>query len=385
MGRRPHRHRWEEPLILTTKRSACWPVVLSLPVLLACTPLGRLINEASRDRPPLPLLQATVSSDARLESSGVIAGSFVGEGTSRQVHLLSSDPALIAALVRRWRPERDRRINPLDWLAVRGTFAVNPDPVIDSALFAQPMLAGSPDGHTRVRLRTILLHGARCRRGEPQAELIVEPLHRGGPSLRGPVVGSFRGPDVWWPVNDTYRRDPPREPAPDLVDSLIDRTSEVMDSLLAGRLPPRDLPLAGRAHHIAVNTLADEDAADVTPIRLDDGRVRYAVSLRASRRTARGTAALASIVMIWDATMGWRQVVFRPTLLEYGRRGPARSLAGRTPPVYWRRLQTVSGFAFGRDYVWMEQVDVEQGKVLWLILEPRGNIIVAAADVEDGC
>jgi hypothetical protein len=33
----------------------------------------------------------------------------------------------------------------------------------------------------------------------------------------------------------------------------------------------------------------------------------------------------------------------------------------------------------------MEQVDVKNGSVRWLILEPRGNIVVAAADVEDGC
>jgi len=364
---------------------ASWPIAASALALSACTTLSRLVDDASHERPPLPLVEATVSSDARVDSSGALAGSFVGEGTSRQVHLLSSDPAFIAALVRRWRPERDRRIDPLDWLERRGTFAVNPDPVIDSALFAQVILAGSPDGHVRVRLRTILLHGARCRQGEPQAELIVEPARSSGISLRGPVVGSFRGPDVYWPVNDSYRRDPPPEPASELVDSLIERTSEVMDSLLAGRLRARELPLSSRLNRLAVNTLANEDAVDITPIRLDDGRVRYAVSLRESRRTARGAEGLASIVMIWDATMLWRQVVFQPTLLEYGRRGPVRALGGRTPPLYWRRLQAVSGFAFERDYLWMEQVDVEEERVLWVILEPRGNIVVAAGEVEDGC
>jgi hypothetical protein len=371
--------------LLPRTRRRVRTVALSGFALCGCATLGRLIDEASRERPPLPLVEATVSSDARLDSSGAIAGSFVGEGTSRQVSLLSSDPAFVSALVRRWRPERDRRIDPLEWLERRGTFAVNPDPGIDSALFAQVILAGSPDGHVRVRLRTILLHGAGCRQGAPQAELIVEPARSSGISLRGPVVGSLRGPDVHWPVNDSYRRDPPPEPGPGLLDSLIDQTSEVLDSLLTVRLPARELPLSGQSLRPAVNTLADEDAADVTPIRLDDGRIRYAVSLRESRRTARGAEGLASIVMIWDAALLWRQVVFQPTLLEYGRRGPVRAFGGRTRPIYWRRLQAVSGFAFERDYLWMEQVDVDAGRVRWLILEPRGNIVVAAADVEDGC
>jgi hypothetical protein len=203
--------------------------------------------------------------------------------------------------------------------------------------------------------------------------------------LRGPVVGSFRAPDTDWPSRDTYLRDPPADPPPELVDTLLERTAQVMDSLLAGRLVSRDLPLSRTAGRVALNTLADEDAADVLPFRLDDGRIRYAVSLRESRRTARGADGLAAIVMVWDATLIWRQVVFRPTLLQYGRRGPARAYAGRTLPVFWRRLQAVSGFAFRRDYLWMEQVDVMDGTVRWVMLEPRSNTIVAAADVEDGC
>jgi len=353
-------------------------------LLCACATVGRLIDNAARERPPLPLPGAAVSSDARLDSSGAIAGSFVGEGTSRQVSLLSSDPAFVAALVRRWRPERDRRIDPLEWLERRGTFAVSPDPGIDSAVFSQVILAGSPDGQVRVRLRTILLQAARCRQGKPQAELIVEPARSSGISLRGPVVGSLRGPDVYWPVSERYLRAPPPEPGPGLVDSLLAQTSGVMDSLLAGRLPAQELPLSGPLRRPTVNTLASDDAADVIPIRLDDGRIRYAVSLRETRRTARGVEGLAAIVMIWDATLSWRQVVFHPTLLQYGRWGPVRAL-GRSRPLYWRRLQAVSGFAFGRDYLWMEQVDVEVGTVRWVILEPRGNIVVAAADVEDGC
>jgi len=350
-----------------------------------CAALGNIISELGTERPPLPLDAAQVSSDARLDSAGRIAGSFVGEGTSRQVHLLSSDPALIADLARRYRPERDRRSDPLQWLAGRRTFAINPDPVADSALLRQVTLVGSPAGHTRVRLRTILLHAERCRRGEPQAELIVEPARSGGPSLRGPVIGSFRAPDEYWPVSDSYRREEPAPPDPGLVDSLLQRTSRAMDSLLAERLPRRDLPLSGYGTRVVVNTLDDEDAADVLAFRLDDGRVRYAVSLRERRRTARGSETLAAIVMVWDASLQWQQVIFRPTLLELGRRGPSRAYGNRTPALFWRRFEAVSGFAFRRDYLWMEQVDVTSGRVLWVILEPKSNTLVAAADVEDGC
>jgi len=359
---------------------------LLLGLLAGCATLGTIIGDRSRDRPPLPLDEATVASDARIDSSGVFAASLVGEGTSRQVHLLSSDTVFIRDLILRYRPPRDRRGDPLNWLDRRGTFAIDLDPVTDSAMLSQIVLAGSPDGHARVRLRTILLHGPECRAGQPQAEFIVEPLQRrGGPSLRGPVVGSFRAPNAYWPVKDTYLRDPLAEPDPALTDSLLGRTREVMDSLLERRLPARDLPLERTAGRIAVNTLDNEDAADVLAFRLDDGRIRYAVSLRERRRTGRGGHALAAIVMVWDRTLIWRQVVFRPTLLQYGRREPVRSLDGRTLPLYWRRLQTVSGFAFGRDYLWMEQVDVSGGQVRWVILEPKSNTVVAAADVEDGC
>lgn len=351
--------------------------------LSACTALSGVFTPA--ERPPLPLVQAEISSDARVDSTGAIAGSFVGEGTSRQVHLLSSDPAFIAELVRRWRPEKDRRIDPVDWLNKRGTYAINLDRNADSALLNEVMLTGSPDGHTRVKLSTILLNGAKCRNAGPQAELIVEPSRSARVSLRGPVVGSFRSADVKWPVSDNYSRDPIADPSDELVDSLIERTAQVMDSVIQSRLPTRELPLRDEHRRLAINSLADEDAADVIPVRLDDGRIRYAVSLRETRRTARGAEAMASIVMIWDATLTWRQIVFLPTLLELGRRGPTRPLGERGAPYYWRRLQTVSGFAFERDYVWMEQVNVRDGSVRWVILEPRGNIVVAAADVEDGC
>jgi hypothetical protein len=353
---------------------------------LGCATLGRVITELATERPPLPLERADISSDARLDSTGVIAGSFVGEGTLRQVHLLSSDPTLIADLVRRYRPDRDRRMDPLDWLERRGTWAINLDPKTDAGLRRQPVLIGSPAGHNAVRLRTILLHGPRCAAGRPQAELVVEPDRSGGPELHGPVVGSFRPPQVRWPVRDEEFRDEPQPADPALEDTLLDATRAVMDSLLDDRIDRRDAPLdPGTRHRLTINTLDDWNAADIAAFRLDDGRIRYAVSLREARRTARGRDALAAVAMVWDASLAWRQVVFRPTLLEVDRHGPGRALGGRTAPVYWRRLSAVSGFAFGRDYLWMEQVDVQADQVEWVILEPRGNTVVAAALVSDRC
>jgi len=351
-----------------------------------CAALGSVIDDLATERPPAPLEVATVASDARLDSSGAIAGSFIGEGTSRQVHLLSSDTALIGELARRYRPERDRRGDIWQWLASRRVFAINVDPVADSALTRQGILVGSPDGHTRVRLHTILLHGSSCGWRGTQAELIVQPTRGGGPALRGPVVGAFFAPEDWLSRTDRQFRDPVPEPSRELTDSLLEWTARAMDSLLGRRLGSRDLPLARTADRpVSLNGLQDEDAADVLGFRLDDGRIRYAVSLRERRRTARGVDVLAAIVLVWDGSGAWRQVVFRPTLLEYRRRRLARAHAGATPPVYWRRLDAVSGFAFNRDYLWMEQVDVQEGRVLWVMLEPRSNTVVAAAETEGAC
>jgi hypothetical protein len=351
-----------------------------------CAPIGNLIDELSTERPPAPLDQAAVSSDARLDSSGAIAGSFVGEGTSRQVHFLSSDTGFIADLARRFRPERDRRGDLWQWLAIRRNFAVTLDPTKDSALVHQGALAGSLDGHTPVRIRTIVLHGSSCGWRGTQAELVVEAARRSGLSLRGPVVGAFFAPEDWLSRTDREYRDDVEQPSHELADSLIEWTARAMDSALDRKLGNRDVPLAREAGgELSLNGLADEDAADILAFRLDDDRIRYAVSLRARRRTARGTTVLAAVVMVWDRTGAWRQTIFRPTLLEYRRNRPARAYAGTTPAVYWRRLQPVSGFAFKRDYLWMEQVNVEDGSVLWVILEPRGNTVVAAAEMEGPC
>ncbi len=362
-----------------------WLPLLGATTIAGCALLGRAVA-GGPERPPAPLDAATTASDARLTPEGLVVGSFVGEGTSRAVHLVSSDTALIAALARRARPPEGRRTDLWQWLADRGTVTVALDPT-DSALAGQMILAGSPDGHTPVRLVDILLHGSRCGPRGAQAELIVRATERGaGPSLRGPVVGAFFAPEDWYPALNRAWREPIPAPGPALEDDLLSRTRRVMDSLVSRMAPPRALPLEPYpSGPLDLNGLEDIDAADLQPFRLDDGRIRYAVSLRERRRTARGDAVVAAIVMAWDASGTWQQVIFRPTLLELRGGRPVRAHGGTTFPLFWRRLMPVSGFAYGRDYLWMEQVDVEADRVLWVILEPRGNTVVAAAEMEGPC
>jgi hypothetical protein len=66
-----------------------------------------------------------------------------------------------------------------------------------------------------------------------------------------------------------------------------------------------------------------------------------------------------------------------------GGRLDAYGAVGR--PVYWRRLQPISDVAHSRDNIWMEQVNVRDGRVVWGMVQPRGNVVVAAAEVEGVC
>jgi hypothetical protein len=75
------------------------------PAISACASTGRFLGDLLRERPPTPLDSMSVASDVRVDSLGYLVGSFVGEGTSRSLHLLSSDTALIAGLLRRYRPD----------------------------------------------------------------------------------------------------------------------------------------------------------------------------------------------------------------------------------------------------------------------------------------
>ena len=179
------------------------------------------------------------------------------------------------------------------------------------------------------------------------------------------------------------RRDSVPAPSAGLIGELVGRTERALDSTLgaeAGQLALR--PDTGV--QLEINTLADVDAADVIGFRVSGDRIRYAVSLRARRLSARGDTLVGAAVMVWDSAGAWRQDIFRPTLLRL-RGGRLVPWTGRGRPTYWRRLQPISDFAFRRDNLWMEQVDVRDGGVRWGIVQPRENVVVAAAEVDGPC
>lgn len=327
------------------------------------------------------------ASDARLDSLGRLAGTFVGDGTSDSVHLVSSDTALIAELIRRYRPKVIRRRNLWSSLA-RAKEVEIPVQAAGADSGAGPAVvfaeAASPLGQTRIVPTTLVVRAGRC---GARAELVMEdrsPVD-GDPKLAGPVLGSLRlaaSPPAVELGNRPLRRAELRPPSPALTDTLLARTRGVMDSILDDGF--RSLGLTRLPRALEINTLAEIDAADVVPFRAAPGVVRYAVALRERRLTAERDTLIASMVMVSDSAGAWHQVVFRPTLLALrkGRPAPYGSLR-RTQ--YWRRLQAVSDVAYERDNLWMEQVDVRNDAVLWGIVQPDGNVVVAAAEIQAGC
>jgi hypothetical protein len=362
-----------------------------------CRSAGRFLGELFRERPPAPLDSLPLASDARVDSAGALAGSFVGEGTPRAIHLLSSDTVFIRSLLRRFRPDLEAG-DPWAALAARGLVTLAPGggrrrvagvPVVESAV------VGSPLGHTDVLVEAVVLHGGRpgCGARGAQAELIVADQRRAGdPPLRGPVLGSLRtgaaaSSAAGSSERGLIRRDSVPAPGAGLLGELVGRTGRALDSTLGSTagagspaLPLRPDPAAS----LEINTLADVDAADVIAFRVPGNRVRYAVSLRTRRIAARGDTLVAAAVMVWDSAGAWRQDIFRPTLLRlHGGRLEPWGARGR--PIYWRRLQPISDFAFARDELWLEQVDVRDGTVRWGIVQPTDNVVTAAAEVDGPC
>jgi hypothetical protein len=89
--------------------------------------------------------------------------------------------------------------------------------------------------------------------------------------------------------------------------------------------------------------------------------------------------------MIWAADTSWRQTVLSPTVMLL-RNGQLREFeAAGALPVYWRRLDAISGFGMDRDYLFVEQVDVAEQSVLWGAIEVRSNDVVGAAEVGGAC
>ena len=355
--------------------------------LVGCAAAGRFFDEALRERPPAPLDRFGVASDARIDSAGRLVGSFVGEGTSRAVHLISTDTALIAELVRRYRPNIRRSVDFWPALARLGTIPIpvrTADDPADRGALVQEALVGSPAGHTDVVVTAIVVRGGECGARGAQAEIVVEERRRGsGPGLRGPVVGSL----LSGPAEDRVEgqgfvsRPAPEAPADGLTEALLARTRAAIDSALDAKYPGTAARRPAGLR-VEVNTLADVDAADIVPFRVDDERVRYAVSLR-ERRIAGADTLVAAGVMVWDSAGAWRQTVLKPVYLTL-RRGRLGAY-DRGPGVYWRRLSAVTDIGQRRDNLWMEQVDTRDGTVLWGIVQPRDNVVVAAAEMEGPC
>ena len=355
--------------------------------LTACQAAGRFLEEILRERPPVALDSLAVASDGRIDSAGNLLGSFVGEGTSRSIHLLSSDTGLIAGMLRRYRPDLAATPDPWATLSRRRIVVLGSESgrrPEESLPLSQTAVVGSELGHTDITLAAILLRGGRCGWRGAQAEIIVEDRRRAGdPPLRGPVLGSFRDGAASRRGSGMVRREPLPSPSGELVTQLVTRTAAAMDSSLTEGFRSLGLrPLTGAETEI--NTLADVDAADVVPFRVTAEAVRYAVSLRSRRVSIRGDTMVGAIVMVWDSAAAWRQVIFQPTVLSLarGRLGPYRS---RPRALYWRRLQPMSDFGFRRDNLWLEQVDVRDGTTRWGVIQPRGNVIVAAAEVDGPC
>ncbi|MEP7326971.1 MAG: hypothetical protein ABI836_13555 [Gemmatimonadota bacterium] len=361
-----------------TRHTRSFVAMLALGAAACGISLGTLFEE----HPAHPLDRFASTSDAWVDSAGGLRGSFVGEGTSHAVHLISTDTGLIADLVRRYRPDI---IHGDFWTSLSRAGTVLLDPVaLQSQNNAYRPLVGSPEGHVEVQLTGVLARGSRCGWRGAQAELIVvsPPHDTDVPGLRGPVVGSFR---LKQEVGDRQLRRAPPVPSSFLITTLLDRTRHAMDSTLNARLYQRDRPLTRvGTDDIPVNSLLDVDAADVVPLRTTGGQTRYAVSLRERRVTASHDTTLAAIVMIWDSAGTWQQTVLDPTLLRM-QRGRMTPFGDSWTAVYWRRLQAVSGFEYPRDYLWMEQVDPRDGSVLWGILDPSGNVVVAAAEMQGPC
>ena len=176
---------------------------LAVGALLApagCASVGRFLEEAMRERPPAAIDRMTSASDARIDSAGRLVGSFVGEGTSRAVHLLSSDTALIADLVRRYSPRR--AAEPWDALSRAGLMRI-PLRTAKEDDARGPLVqlgrVGSPEGRTGVIATSLLIRSGRCGWRGSQVELVVEEARReAGPALRGPVIGSLVISVVTW-------------------------------------------------------------------------------------------------------------------------------------------------------------------------------------------
>lgn len=369
-----------------TRRPAVIVTLTAFAVLGSCRQADRQTTTTTVNRAPFPIDSIPITSDARLDPSDRLLGSFVGEGTSRAIHLLSNDTALIATLYRRYGPPLDRGESVWSRLGGVGTIALLVGDGQTGPAIQEP-LAGFGGGHTRVRPLSILLRGNRCGASGSLAEIIVGEPHSGGWSVfHGPVLGSFQTrPRSELAEGEVVERLAAPPPRPALLDSLLVRSERAIDSAIQQRMPGDLLPLSGPGRgQLEINTLQDIDAADVVAMRGGDDQARYAVALRVRRVTSQSDTLLASAVLVWDSAGQNAQTVLRPTVLGL-QGGQLTTFGGEWPPLYWRRLEAISGFGSGRDYLWLEQVHPSERTVVWGVVSPQTNTVVAAARVAGPC
>jgi hypothetical protein len=236
-------------------------------------------------------------------------------------------------------------------------------------------LAGFAGGHSSVEPLSILLRGNRCGALGSLAEIIVGESQGAGWSVfHGPVLGSFQTrPRTDLAEGEVVERMTAPLPEPALMDSLLARSERAVDSAIGQRMPGNLLPLRPLDHSpLEINSLEDINAADVVAMWGTDDQVRYAVALRVRRVTPQADTLLASAVLMWDSA---------------GRnaRGTPTAFDGEWRTMYWRRLEAISGFGSGRDYLWLEQVHPSEHSVIWGVVSPVTNTVVAAARVVGPC
>jgi len=364
---------------------------LSLAVWTGLSTLGgcRAADHGPRattpDNPPA-LDSIPITSDARLDANRRLLGSFVGEGTTRAIHLLSNDTALIATLYRRYGEPLGRGESVWSRLQALGNARLRPGDGRTGPVL-QETLAGFAGGLARVRPVAVILRGSSCSPLHFLAEIIVGAATDETPApVQGPVLGSFQTrPRSDLAGDEIVARPAIQMPGQELIDSLIARTERAFDDALTGRLAQDLLPLrAPSDRYLEVNTLADIDAADVVPFWEAAGQIRFVVALRVRRITARADTMLVAGVMTWDSTGQGGRTVLRPTVMRLDQ-GQVAPLGAEWAPVYWRRLEAIAGFGSGSDYIWLEQVRPAEHVVLWGVLASVSNTVVAAARVDGPC
>ena len=332
-------------------------------------------------RAPTPLDSMPLASDVRVDSAGRLVGSLVGEGTGTAVTLLSSDTLLIRILATRFRPELTSGEGDL-WSNLRRQDSVpsRSGPRVSLAPWSALHWA-TPTS----RCRRVLLRGNRCTddtRGA-RLELMVQPDSVSGDPA-APRSGARYLPRRR-PGRPARARAGPARAARgsrrrSWCDQLIGRTSAYLDSALTAEYPDLQArPL--HSEQIEVNTLADLSAADVIRLPRRRGadpvrrlpppaprprRARYPGHDRRDGVGQRGDLAPG------DLPPHRARLDRRPARRPSGRSAGRSTGVGCSPSATSPMPGPISG--------WSRSTSATAASVG--IIQPAGNVVVAAAEVE---